>query len=93
MPGETIWGIPWLLVSAVALGLAILFLFVGPTGDPATLRGLVIRYGHSACWVCLALAALAMSKATPIPPALAQPLAAAGGIAYAAFLAATFLGS
>lgn len=93
MPGETIWGVPWIIVAGGALFLSIVFLFVGPAGDVVSLRGAVIRFGHSACWLLLALAALAMARVTPLPHHFAQPLAAAGGIAYLAFLAASFLPS
>lgn len=91
--GTTILGIPWIVVALAALALALLFAFVGPSGDVHTLRGIVVRFGHSACWLLLAAAALAMAQVTPLPLQWARPLATCGGLAYLAFLAATFLPS
>ncbi len=57
---------PWLLASVAALAAAIAFAAgLGvPRHRPTGLRGVIVRWGHSAVWVLLAgtFAALAISR-------------------------------
>lgn len=89
--GESFLGVPFIAMSAVCLVLSITFLFVGPRGYAGSLRGVVARYAHSLCWVLLAIAALGMSRLTPMPYDWARPFGALGGVSYLAFLFAAFM--
>lgn len=80
------------LAGALASGaLAALWLVVVPdrAAEVGGLQEVAIRYGHSACWALLALAALLYAGRAPRAAVAAS--AWAGLAAYAAFLAATVL--
>ncbi len=82
---ERILGVPWILVAAAALAVAIVFLVLD-VGPAATgLRWIVLRWAHGGVWVVLALAAVAMAR-VGIPVEWAGPLAAAGGGLYLIYL-------
>lgn len=89
---ERIWGVPWLALMAVALAIAAIYLIIDTTGTSTGLRWLVLRWFHSLCWLLLALAALAMSRVTPLPQTWANGFGVAGGLTYAAFIAVSFWG-
>lgn len=89
---ERIFGVPWTALAAVALAVAAVYLFVDTSAGSSGLRWIVMRWFHSACWLLLALAALAMARITPMPVGWANILGIAGGVTYAIFLATTMLG-
>lgn len=83
---------PALAVAAtvVSLAVAVTYLFVVPV-QAATASGwvrLLLRYGHSACWVLLAAASLCWLFGAPRP---GRVLAWAALACYGAFLAAVLL--
>lgn len=80
------------LAGAVASGaLAWLWLVVVPgrADEVGGLQEVAIRYGHSACWALLALAALLYAVRAPRPAVAASAWTALA--AYLAFLAAVVL--
>ena len=89
---ERIWGVPWSVLAALALVIAATYVVIDAAGSAAGLRWWVLRWGHSLCWLLLAMAALAMARITPLPPHWANGLALAGGAAYAVFIATTMFG-
>lgn len=89
---ERIFGVPWSVLAVFALAVAAVYLVVDMGAGATGLRWLLVRWGHPLAWVMLALAALAMTRLTPLPAAWAGPIGAAGGVAYLAFLAATLSG-
>lgn len=91
MFAEKVFGVPWIVVSGVALAIAAILLVVDLTGGGSGLVWLGRRWLHGACWLLLAAAALAMARLLPLDPGLASPLAAAGGGCYVAFLVTTFV--
>ena len=91
MFAEKVFGVPWTIVSGVALAIAAIFLIVDLTGGGSGLLWLGRRWLHGVCWLLLAAAALVMARVLPLDSGLASPLAAAGGACYAAFLVATFV--
>jgi hypothetical protein len=91
MFAEKIFGVPWIVVSVLALAIAVVFLMLDLSGGGSGLAWLGRRWLHGICWLFLAAAALVMTRLLPIDPALAQPLAAAGGASYALFLVASFV--
>lgn len=62
------------------------------SGDATGLRWFIVRWTHSLCWVLLALAALAMSKLTPIPAGWAGIIGALGGVLHLVFIVTTLTG-
>ena len=87
---ERLWGVlPWSLLALVALAIAAVYVFVDTSHGASGLSYLILRWFHSLCWVFLAIAALAMSKLTPIPAEWAVPFGIAGGLVYAVFLVTT----
>jgi hypothetical protein len=70
-----IWGIPWSVLALVALGITIVYLIIDTSHGTSGLS-----------WIILTLAALSMSKITPLPVAWALPLAVTGGAIYAIFV-------
>jgi len=89
---ETIFGIPWAVVAGVALLVAVAFVVVDIGAGIDGWRWFVLRWFHSLCWLLLATAALARTKAVPIPTDWAGPLAAAGGVIYVIFAVTLFVG-
>ena len=51
-----------------------------------------MRWAHPAVWVLLAIAALAMTRLTPLPAAWAGPIGATGGVLYLVFIVAMLSG-
>jgi hypothetical protein len=89
---ERIFGVPWSVLVVFALAVAAVY-FVVDMGEGTTgLRWLLVRWAHPVVWVVLALAALAMTRLTPLPAAWAGPIGAVGGVLYLAFLVATLSG-
>lgn len=87
-----IWGIPWLVLAALALVVAVVYLAWDLSGDKTGWQWFVARWFHALCWLLLALAALARTRLTPIPAHAAGPLAMAGGLVYLAYIAAGLFG-
>lgn len=85
MFSETIFGIPWTVVSALALAVCVVYLFIDTGSSAEGLRWFILRWFHPLCWLFLSSAALAKAKVTPIPADWAGPLAVIGGILYAVF--------
>lgn len=76
-----------LMGSLVALGVAGVFFFIVP-GEAGILSGwreIVLRYGHSVCWVLLAVAALLY--AFRAPEAIVQVTGFSALVVYLVFLA------
>jgi hypothetical protein len=82
---ETIFGIPWAVVSIVAFSVAIIFFVIDTGAGIEGWRWIVLRWFHPWCWVFLGLAALCKTAAL-IPAAWAAPLAAIGGLLYLIFV-------
>lgn len=91
MFAERIFGVPWVVVSGVALAIAIVFLVLDLSGGGTGLVWFARRWLHGICWLFLAAAALVMTRLLPVDAGLAQPLALAGGASCGLFLVATFL--
>jgi hypothetical protein len=89
---EKIFGVPWTILVAIALVVAIIYVFVDTSAGATGLRWIVMRWFHSLCWLLLALAALAMARITALPVSWANPFGIAGGVTYAIFIATTMLG-
>lgn len=87
---ETVFGVPWSALAAVAVAIAVVFVIVDTGVGAEGWRWFVLRWFHPLCWLMLALAALARSRATPIPAEWATGLAAAGGLVYLAFMLTMF---
>ena len=83
---ETIFGIPWVVVALIALAVAIAFVVIDTGAGADGWRWIVLRWFHPLCWLFLASAAAAKSKATALPVDWATPLAAAGGLFYLGFI-------
>lgn len=86
-----LWGVPFLVLAAIALAIAIVYLVWDLSGDAGGWRYYVLRWAHGLVWVCLALAALAKARITPLPETLANPLALVAGGLYLVFLATNFV--
>lgn len=91
MFAERIFGVPWIVVSGVALAIAVVFLVLDLSGGGTGLVWFARRWLHGICWLFLAAAALVMTRLLPVDTGLAQPLALAGGASYGLFLVATFV--
>jgi len=83
---ERLWGIPWSVLTLIALGVMVVYLVLDTSNGASGPIWFILRWFHSLCWLLLALAALAMAKITPIPSGWATPLAVAGGVVYAVFM-------
>jgi hypothetical protein len=82
-------GVPAFAWAALCLALAVLWLFVWPSGQATGTAGftyLALRWAHSVTWLVLAVAAAAAALGFPVA---AQRVAMAALPAYAAFLYAT----
>jgi hypothetical protein len=89
---ERIYGVPWLVLAAVAALIALTYAVL-PGGEGAVgVRWLVLRWFHTIAWVFLGLAALARSKVTNTPIDVTAPLAAMGGLAYVILMLTTVAG-
>jgi hypothetical protein len=86
-------GLPWFLWAALALALAVLWVFVGPhtklTPTP-TFRYFIVRWGHALTWLLLA-ASFALRGVSPVLDGPASLLAGAGGVMYGLFMVVTFI--
>jgi hypothetical protein len=88
---ERLWGIPWSILTLVALGVMVVYLMLDTSHGATGVSWFVLRWFHSLCWLLLALAALAMAKVSPIPSEWATPVALAGGVTYAIFMATSLM--
>jgi peptidoglycan/LPS O-acetylase OafA/YrhL len=88
---ERLWGIPWTVLATVALAVMAVYLVLDTSHNATGFSWFVMRWFHSLCWLLLALAALAKAKVTPIPVDWASPIAIAGGITYAVFMAVSVM--
>jgi hypothetical protein len=82
---ERILGVPWVLLTAGALVVAIVYVIVDTGAGAEGWRWFVLRWFHSLCWLFLAAAALARTRITPLPIEWAGTLAGIGGALYLAF--------
>ncbi|WKZ46237.1 MAG: hypothetical protein QY306_10505 [Anaerolineales bacterium] len=85
--------VPWFVWAALALLLAIVWIYVGPhTKIPAasSFRYFIIRWGHSLTWVLLAVSFF-LRGIIPSLNGIANLIAAAGGITYLTFIVMTFV--
>jgi hypothetical protein len=82
---ETIFGIPWIVLAAIALVVAVAYVVIDTAAGASGLRWIALRWFHPLCWLFLATAALARSKATPLPADWAGAMGATGGLFYLAF--------
>ncbi|MCC6299478.1 MAG: hypothetical protein IT314_09270 [Anaerolineales bacterium] len=85
--------LPWFVWAALALILAIVWIYVGPhTKIPAAsgFRYFIIRWGHSLTWLLLAVSFF-LRGINPSLNGAANLIAAAGGISYLMFMVMTFV--
>ena len=85
--------IPFFVWSALALILAMVWVYVGPHTKLAVTPGfryLVIRWGHALTWLLLAISFF-LSGLSPSLNGVANVVAMAGGVVYLLFLAITFV--
>ena len=88
MPGlfeERVFGVPWSVLAAIGFAVAIAYAIIDTSRGTSGLTWVVLRWFHPACWLLLCLAALAMSRVTPLPATWAGPVAALGGLCYLIF--------
>ena len=88
-----ILNLPWFLWAALALALAVLWVFVGPHTKLApapTVRYFLLRWGHALTWLFLAIS-FALRGLSPALNEPANLLAAAGGVMYGLFTVMTFI--
>lgn len=88
---ERIWGIPWSVLTLLALAVMAVYLVLDTSNGSTGITWFVTRWFHSLCWLLLALAAITMTRLTPLPPNWAGPLAVAGGATYAIFMTTSLL--
>jgi hypothetical protein len=79
---ERIFGIPWMAAVLIAVAVAVAYVVIDSSGISVGWRWFILRWFHSLCWLCLALAALAMAKVTPLPASWAGGIGAIGGVIY-----------
>jgi hypothetical protein len=84
---ERIFGIPWMVAAPIAVGVAVAYGIIDTSGSNVGWRWFILRWFHSLCWLCLAMAALAMTKVTPLPSSWAGAIGAIGGVIYLVYLA------
>ena len=89
---ERIFGVPWSVLVVFALAVAAVYFVVDMGAGTTGIRYLLVRWAHPAVWVLLAIAALAMTKLTPLPAAWAGPIGATGGVLYLVFIVAMLSG-
>ena len=85
--------IPYFVWSALALILAIVWIYVGPHTKltvTSGLRYLVIRWGHALTWVLLAVSFL-LRGISPSLNGAANLIAASGGLVYLLFMVMMFV--
>jgi hypothetical protein len=85
--------LPFWFWALLSLALAVVWLFVGPhtrLPDDASFRYAVIRWGHSATWLLLALSFF-LRGLSPGLAGLANALAVAAGLVYALFIVMAFV--
>jgi hypothetical protein len=85
--------VPWFFWALLALGLSIVWVFVGPhtrMPDEPGFRFLVIRWGHALTWLLLAVSFL-LRGISPGLAGAANLIAVAGGLVYALFIVMTFV--
>lgn len=81
----------WLGLTAIAFGIAAVYLVFDFTGGATGIRWLAERFVHGACWVFLGLAALTKTGLAPLPQKLAAPFAMFAGACYVAYLLSFFV--
>jgi peptidoglycan/LPS O-acetylase OafA/YrhL len=89
---ERIYGVPWLVLALVAVGIAVSYAFVPLAAGETGVRWFVLRWFHTIAWIFLGLSALARSKTTPVPMEAAAPLGATGGLIYVVLMLMTVAG-
>ena len=85
--------IPYFAWMALALILAIVWVYVGPHTKMAVTPGfryLVIRWGHALTWLLLAVSFF-LRELSPSLNGVANVIALVGGSAYLLFMAMTFI--
>jgi hypothetical protein len=82
---EKLFGVPWSVLAAIALAIAIAYVLIDTSRGTSGVSWVVLRWFHPACWLLLSLAALTMTRLTPLPASWAGPLAALGGLCYVIF--------
>ena len=85
--------LPYFLWTALALVVAIIFVYIGPhnklTMTPG-FRYLVIRWGHALTWVLIAISFF-LRGISPSLNGVANLIAAAGGFMYLLFMVMAFV--
>jgi hypothetical protein len=85
--------LPWFLWALLSLGLSVLWVFVGPhtqmTAD-TTPRYFIVRWAHALTWLLLA-ASFFLRGVSPRFTGIANLLAVAGGLVYAAYILMAFV--
>ena len=85
--------IPYFVWSALALILAVVWIYVGPHTKLTVTTGLryfVIRWGHAVTWLLLAVSFF-LRGLSPSMNGVANMIALAGGLTYLLFMAMTFI--
>ena len=75
-------GVPVQVLGALALVVAVVWVFVWPQRDVDGLAYLMLRWGHALVWLLLAVAAFL----APVTATAAKGAAIAAGVVYLAFL-------
>lgn len=85
--------LPWFLWALLALGLSIVWVFLGPhtrmSAEPG-FRFLVVKWGHALTWLLLAISFFLRGLSPGLANA-ANSIAVAGGLVYALFIVMTFV--
>lgn len=89
---ERIWGVPWLVLAAIGLAIAVFYAFLPAALDAEGARWVILRWGHTIAWIFLAGAAFARARVIDAPVEVAAPLAATGGLVYVALMVTTLAG-
>lgn len=87
------FGIPWFVWAAVALAIAVVYIFIWPRKAASASNGIrffVLRWGHALTWILLAVNFL-LRGVSPNLNGVATLFALAGGALYLLFMAMAYV--
>jgi hypothetical protein len=85
--------LPWFLWAVLAFIVAVIYAFLGPPKEVATLTGFrffILRWGHALVWILLTVN-FVLRGMDPSLNGLASLFALAGGLIYLLFIVMTFV--